>query len=229
MAVNEMISPIIGGTLVMMVWSFAYRENPFSRFTENLFVGLTIGYGSYIGFKVVIDNLLTPLLRGELINIVPLIFGILVITRISSEYAYLSRWALAAIAGAGSGVAVRGAIPTHISSQVIATIRPLFDMSNPVESFGNIVIVVGVITTLMYFFYTYEAKGSAGAIYNAGSRIGRIFLMVTCGAIVGSDLLSSESFLVDRAEFLLTTPYAWIPIPIAVAAIIFDIIRRRSQ
>ena len=63
--------------------------------------------------------------------------------------------------------------------------------------------LVGVFATLVYFFYSIEHRGTAGAI----SRIGVLFLMISFGAGFGNTVMARVSLLIGRFQFLL---YDWV-------------------
>ena len=54
----------IGAFLTLCIFSFLYRDNPFFRFAESLFAGISLGY--YIGIvaaNTLAPNLVLPLTR----------------------------------------------------------------------------------------------------------------------------------------------------------------------
>jgi hypothetical protein len=67
------------------------------------------------------------------------------------------------------------------------------------NSLDRLVIIVGVLSVLFYFFFSLEHKGAVGAI----SRLGIIFLMVAFGASFGYTVMARESLVVGRFQFLL--------------------------
>ena len=65
---------------------------------------------------------------------------------------------------------------------------------------NNLVIIVGVLSVLVYFFFSAEHKGAVGAT----SRLGIWFLMVSFGAAFGYTIMGRVSILIGRVNFLLT-------------------------
>ena len=76
---------------------------------------------------------------------------------------------------------------------------PLWDSGHLAHSFNNLVLVVGVITTLVFFFFSKEHKGALGAT----ARMGIWFLMISFGAGYGYTVMSRISLLIGRFQFLL--------------------------
>ena len=62
-----------------------------------------------------------------------------------------------------------------------------------------LLIMLGVVSVLCYFFFSAEHKGVLGGV----SRVGIIFLMVAFGASFGYTVMSRISLLIGRVEFLL--------------------------
>jgi hypothetical protein len=63
-----------------------------------------------------------------------------------------------------------------------------------------IVVIVGVLTTLSYFYFSREHKGALGT----SAKIGTYFLMIFFGATFGYTVMSRMSTFIGRMEFLLT-------------------------
>ena len=69
----------ISSLLTLFIFSFIFKDNPFYRFAEHLFVGTSAGYFIALSYhNVVYPNLIVPLFKeGQLLNVIPLILGIL--------------------------------------------------------------------------------------------------------------------------------------------------------
>ena len=67
------------------------------------------------------------------------------------------------------------------------------------ETFGTLVILVGVLSGLVYFFFSKEHKG----VFGATAKVGTWFLMITFGASFGYTVMSRMSLLIGRVDFLL--------------------------
>jgi hypothetical protein len=63
----------------------------------------------------------------------------------------------------------------------------------------NLFIVVGVIATLLYFYFSREHKG----LFGVGSRIGIAVIMVSFGASFGYTVMARVSLLIGRCYFLI--------------------------
>ena len=59
---------------------------------------------------------------------------------------------------------------------------------------SNLVIVIGVLSVLTYFFFSIEHKGGAGRM----ARVGILFLMISFGASFGFTVMARISLLFGR-------------------------------
>jgi len=84
-------------------------------------------------------------------------------------------------------------------TQTSATIAPLVStIRNP--EWSAIVVLLGVVCTLCYFYFSREHKGVLGS----SARMGTWFLMVFFGTTFGYTVMSRMSTFIGRMEFLLS-------------------------
>ncbi|MBZ0271593.1 hypothetical protein K8I61_06130 [bacterium] len=204
--------------LTLCILSFLYDDNPLYKFAEHLFVGVSAAYWMVMGFWTTLvpnlfgkltPNLVSGVLEGVKDNtpewhyVIPLIFGILLLTRISEKFGYLSRLSLAFIVGTTAGLNFVQYLKSDFMLQITQTITPLVAIGAEGFSFwgtfSNIVLFVGVICGLIYFFFSKEHTG----VFGAASRIGIWVLMISFGASFGFTVMGRIALLVGRMEFLL--------------------------
>jgi len=206
MSFSEIIGPWFIVFFTLCIFSFLYGDNPFYKISEHIFVGVSAGYVfARVYWDTIWPNLFGRLFpsyvdRGfdlELIYIIPLIFGIFMLLRLSSKLSWLSRLAIAYIVGMAAGLKFYKLLNSNILKQVEASI---LDLSLPMYDIINqVIILVGVISSLVYFFYSKEHKGVIGKI----SRIGVYFLMIKFGASFGFAVMGRISLLIGRFEDLI--------------------------
>ena len=196
----ETIGIWLGAFLTLCIFSFLYKDNPFYKLAEHLFVGISAGYWATLEYHNVFrPNLWDPLTgEGRLLLLVPFAFGILLFSRFTKNFSWLSRWPMALIIGIYAGITVVGYGSGDLILQIRANLLPLWT-DNWLTSFNNILLTVGVITGLIYFFFSKEHKGALGA----GAKIGIWFLMISFGASFGYTVMSRMSLLIGRIYFLL--------------------------
>jgi hypothetical protein len=119
-------------------------------------------------------------------------------TLVNPRIDWVSRWPIAFTVGIGSGLAVTAAVQGYLLPQVSDTLRPLVNAN-------NIVVFIGVITTLFYFYFSREHTGALGV----ASRVGIVFIMVAFGASFGYTVMARISLLIGRFYFLL---HDWLPV-----------------
>jgi len=210
----------VGALLTLCIFSFLYKDNPFYKLAEHLFVGVSAGYYIVLRFwTVIIPNLWEPLTKAmaghgvsartgmfaaELGDyrawlIVPGLLGLLLFTRFSDKASWLSRWSLALIIGVFAGIKTTGFAQGDLVAQVQGSLQPLWIHGHLWDSINAIIFTVGLIVSLLFFYYSREHKGALGA----ASKLGIIFLMVSFGAGYGYTVMSRVSLLIGRFQYLL--------------------------
>ena len=200
---------VIAVRLTLAMYSFLYKDNPAFKIAENLYVGVALGYTVIITWynalkPDIYDPLFVPIFtkatEPEYLVIVPMILGIFMLMRISARLSWLSRWSFAFVVGLGSGLTIPNYIHTFILKQIEPSMRPLFYGGESIYvSVNGILVLVGVVTVLLYFFFSIEHKGPIGV----ASKIGIYFLMVSFGASFGYTVMGRMSLLIGRMIFLL--------------------------
>ncbi|TMQ69186.1 MAG: hypothetical protein E6K81_15520 [Candidatus Eisenbacteria bacterium] len=219
--VSADLSVWIGAFLTLCIFSFLYKDNPFYRFAEHLFVGVSAGYFIILNFwTVIVPNLWDPIQKSfanaagpagmvslflprlgdyRVFMIIPGILGLLLFTRFFGKIGWLSRWALAIIIGVYAGIRTTGAAQADFVAQVQGSLQPLWVAGHLGASLNAVVFAVGLLASLLYFFYSREHKGALGV----ASKLGVFFLMVSFGAGYGYTVMSRISLLIGRFQFLL--------------------------
>ncbi len=191
----------VAGILTLAILTFLYRDNPIYKFAEYLLIGVSIGYILVITWSnTLMAILFEPLFSGgNLWLLIPFVLGLLMWARFSKKTASLSRIPIAFMIGSGAGVAIPAMLYGRTLKQMSATVMPLTDASG-VPDISGLVVIVGLITTLSYFYFSREHKGGFGKM----AKVGTFFLMVFFGTTFGYTVMSRMSTLIGRMEFLLT-------------------------
>ena len=215
----------LAALLTLFVFSFLYKDNPLYKFAEHLFVGVSAGYYIVLNFwTVVVPNLWDPLVRsftrhdpvthalvvqpggafaGSLGDyrgwfLLPGLLGVLLFTRLVPRIEWLSRWSLAIIIGVYAGLKTTGFAQSDFVEQLHGSLQPLW-AGQLATSLNAVIFTVGLLTSLLFFFYSREHKGALGL----ASRLGIFFLMVSFGAGYGYTVMSRVSLLIGRFQYLL--------------------------
>lgn len=199
----------IAAGLTIAILSFLYRDNPFYKFAEHLFVGVSAGYWViYIwAFDVqpmLVDEFLRQVGIEKWLLVIPAVFGLMMMARWVPAAAWVSRWPISFTVGIAAGLALTAQVQGYIIPQIQATLLPMVSIGATTaetvgQSINNIVILVGVICALLFFYFSREHKGAL----KVGSKIGVIFLMIGFGASFGYTVMARISLLIGRLTFLL--------------------------
>ena len=207
----ELIGIWIAALLTLCIYSFLYRDNPFYRFAEHLFVGVSVGYGIVLtihqGFIPFAWNPIAKAITQQqlvgLWRLIPIGIGALFFTRLVPTHGWLIRYPIAILIGVGSGLAIPNVMRADIFQQVHGTLVPFAQIHagelDAFQIFGAILMLIGVISTLTYFFFSVEHRGAIGGV----SKIGIVFLMIGFGSAFGNTVMGRVSLLIQRIDFLL--------------------------
>ncbi|MFQ6610751.1 MAG: hypothetical protein ACE5D7_08130 [Fidelibacterota bacterium] len=133
----------------------------------------------------------------RLIYIIPLILGIFMLMRLIPKVGWLARWAIAYIVGMAAGLRFYGFLNSDVMEQIkSSTINFSGDW---IVLINGIIMVVGTLTGLLYFFFSKEHTGVFGKL----SKIGIYFLMISFGASFGFAVMGRISLLIGRFNDLI--------------------------
>lgn len=197
----------IAALLTLAMFSFLYRENPFYRFGEHLFVGISNGYTvTLMWHRILVPYLFDPVSQGQKLWLIPIaIIGALYFTRFIPKISWLVRIPIAVALGYSVGASIPRSVDAQMIQQARATIVTRASFADTVAGPGwqlglwAVIIALGVICTIAYFFFSTRQRG----ILKPMSRIGIIFVMVGFGASFGYTVMARVSLFIGRLQFLL--------------------------
>ena len=241
---GEIISAWIYVFLTLCIFSFLYKDNPFYKAAEHLFVGVSAGYVAVLSFwqqvqpnlfgrlwpsRVDVDNgsILQSIwyaiyeifnfittgfgvldrsifpeggIKGfeeiRIIYMIPFILGIFMLLRLVPKLGWLARWAIAYIVGMAAGLRFYAFLNSNVLIQIKAS---AIDFTSDWGTIINgLIVFIGTLTGLIYFFYSTEHKGVVGRL----SRIGIYFLMIKFGAAFGFAVMGRISLLIGQFNYL---------------------------
>jgi len=184
--------------LTFCIFSFLYKDNPFYKIAEHIVVGVSAGYFAVILYwNGLVPKLWDPIIKqGKLYYLIPGILGVMMWTRFSKKYSWISRLSIAFYMGIATGVAVPLYVQNYVIRQLSSTMLPVHFQNT--TGFFNLLIILGVLCTLIYFFFSKEHKGAMGL----AAKVGIWTLMVGFGAGFGVTVMGRVSLLIDRVIFL---------------------------
>ena len=198
------ISTTVAAVLTLCIFSFLYKDNPFYKFAEHLIVGVSAGYWVAILYiNVVIPNIWQKLAMGMWWYLFPTILGILMWARLSKRYTWISRYPLAFYLGIATGVAIPLEMKAKVLEQIFGTVKSFALLHDGTATTGTVIntviIAIGVISSLIYFFFSKEHKVVTGGV----AKVGIWTLMVGFGASFGYTVMARISLLIERVQFLI--------------------------
>ena len=209
----------IAALLTLFVLSFLIKDNPFYKIAESLFVGISAAYWMVVAFwDQIVPNLIGKLsptfvrnwampglgedARQELLYLIPFILGLMLLWRLSPKGGWISRWPMAFFIGTFCGLRLIRFLQADFLIQIRAGIDPLYVTEGGVfdvwASLANIILLIGVLSCLVYFFFSFEHKGIVGKT----AKLGIWYLMITFGAGFAYTVMGRIALLAIRLEFL---------------------------
>lgn len=189
--------------LTIFIFSFLYKDNPFFKIAEHLYLGAGMGWLFQVSlFSVWGPKIWEPIVKGDWVVIIPSLLGLSLLTQFVPKLSWISRYGFTFMMGYGAGLAIPAGLSTDFLHQIGGTIKPLSLMASmtPFAIFNSLLVAFGLITVLFYFFFSVEHKGVVKKISNAGIY----FLMIYFGAAFGNTVMARFSLLYGRFDDLYT-------------------------
>ena len=229
----DLYAAIFGVFATIFIYSFLWKENPLSRAVEHLFVGLAAVFTLAFMYDAALSQAVwgtERLAEGYYIWLIPLLLSLMYFFFFTKKYFFLYRYPVSIVAGIMAGMMICGMIQSNFIVQIRSTAAlPLIGEVDgvgvwegwPPQGLNSIIIIIGVITALSFFFFTWEHTGVLGV----STKIGRYVLMATFGAAYGGTVMARMSLFIGRLTFLYQASYedwfwAWYLVPIAVILVI---------
>ncbi|HQO09379.1 MAG TPA: hypothetical protein PLK90_04550 [Clostridiales bacterium] len=208
----------------IMIMSFLYRDNPLYKIGENIFIGVSLGYGWILSWEYIIDpffimpvnDMFVEFHMSDITNILWFLLALTMFFRFSRKKAWVANYYFAFLFGYMAGYYIPIAIQ-NIMLQSTSIMTDL-DKGSFFETTKWIVLVFGTFAALIYFFFSKPHKGLLGKT----ARTGIVVLMIFFGAAFGSTVMGRVSLFIDRALLLVDHPVQSLVCTLAV--IIFLII-----
>lgn len=237
LSVQRSVGVWLAALMTLGVFSYLYRDNPWYKLVESIVVGVSAGYSFVVGFwEILVDKLmlkltpelyhawLRPLADGDVPPrdwwaIVPLVLGVLVFFRFVPKLEWIAVWPLAFVVGMTAGLKLIVFIEADFIGQIRNTMLPLLVFATDAstgqvrflleQSIKNTLLVIGVLASLTYFYFSVEHKG----VIRQVARVGIWVLMITFGSSFAFTVMGRITLLTVRLEFLLGRWLGLIDVP----------------
>jgi len=209
----------------LSIYSLLYKENPFSVFAEHTFVGTAQAFALVVAIGFIMDYAITPIQGGNWIPIIPILLGLCTYFRYTTKYRWLARFPIAISIGVGMAVALRALVEVSILKQIQSTLLPLYVANDLQKTFGNILIVVCVLTSILFFYFSRPHTGALGAT----TRIGYYLIYVGLGGYFGNTFLGRVALVNGRMTDILSPDniYLTIVMTVVILATVYILDRQK--
>lgn len=177
------------GIMTLGIMSWLWKETPFYRLIEHLYIGTAIGHGIVSGVTRIKAFAWIPLTQGKFLVLIPLIIGLLYYAQLSKKYRYISRFPIALTIGVSIGIAVKGYVEAQIVTQISQTAK-LVTAGVGMDRLNNLLLVLFVILAFLTFFMTVDPKGSYAQPFGLLTKSGRLVIMAFFGAVLANNIMS---------------------------------------
>jgi hypothetical protein len=186
-----------------------YYQNLLPKLFDNLGITKLLGFTDDNG---AFQNIFSGHMDERIWYVLAGVLGVMMILRLFPNIGWISRWPLAVVVGSTSGLYMITYFQSNLLRQLQQTVVPLFDLSRiaalsqvsgTLDNYfgaylGNLVVIVGTLSGLVYFYFSKEHKGFFGRT----AKVGIYFLMITFGASFGYTVMSRMSLLIGRLYFI---------------------------
>ncbi|MEZ4671259.1 MAG: hypothetical protein R3E39_25420 [Anaerolineae bacterium] len=210
---GEQIGLWAGFVFTLMIFSYALGDFVLFRVAYRLAIYIFIGLSAGFVTLTTVESVLLPWLGrtvtspdadivSRAVGLVPFILGLLLLLKASPRIGRLGNLAIAFIIGVGTAVALVGAISGTLIPLANATgSRVAFD---PLNGF---LIFIGVASTLAYFQYLArrrpDGRITRSLLSSVMNATGRVFIIITLGALYSGAILTSLTIFSERVAFIL--------------------------
>ncbi len=213
---------LIGGwvslVLTLLVFSYLLGDNVLYRVAVHVLVGVAAAYAVIVATESVLVPWLHETLLAStngrddatmaalrVIGTLPFLFGVLVLFKSSPRLAPVGNLGLGFVVGVGVAVAIAGAV-----SGTIAPLAREAGQSVKGDVGNGLVILIGVVTTLIYFQFlavTHGGKVRRPRWLRGLAGVGQFFVTIALGALYAGAILTSLAIFSDviraQLEFIL--------------------------
>ena len=205
----------VGAIATLAVFSFLVKDNPFYRLMQHAALGAAVG----IMLVVMWQDILLPkwwqpvsgAFAGELpwtkgLWVLALIPGSLWYFQLSKKYFWVSRLVSGIFIGVAAGLTFKLTM-NLVMPQISGSLKTLNPWGTPeglttettLACLSNLTFVVGMLTTLMYFFFSVKTDN---AWMRPPMRFGRWMIMIALGSMFGATVMTRMAYLLERLRFL---------------------------
>lgn len=226
---------VLGGWMIcfftLCVFSFLYKDNPFYKIAEHVFVGAGTAFFTLQYFE---EGILDPIwahgkrafesaANGEAVELgafqaqpvwalvfrgMAVLLGLMLLVRMFKPDSWMPRWPLAVMVGVYSALKLTGETQSKLVLQVKGLFKPFVDpLADPATSgFGDALAHVALTSVLVLgtlcALCHFIFTYRRTKVLAGVSRVGIVVLMITFGSMFGFTVLGRIALLIERVDWL---------------------------
>lgn len=203
MTINEIFWIWLAALITNTVVSVVFKKTYVYTLVERLLVGSASGYALMLNLRSIQTSGISPMLGGNYTLILAFIVFLLLWTRFIPSISWLSRYPTSILIGIGLGIALATGVSSQVLGLTVATVNDLLQAKDLSSLIDGIIIVVGTLSSLWYFIYTKEQKGTWGKFVH----LGVIFMYILFGmTFAGQYLASGMERTIIAFEYMIKAP-----------------------
>lgn len=196
--IQEQLGVLVSAILIVSQLSLIAGDNFFFKWSTRLVIGFSVIHAQIWGLYWSNRYAVEPIMKGELIWIIPLLLGLMMYTRLWKKYAWISKYPMGLQLGVGFGVVVVSMIRSQILDQIRMTITDITGATSPYALLNGALVLIGTITVTTFFFFTKEHTGIIGK----SAYVGRAFIMSSIAVIWAGDYIWAMSMMAGQLQYL---------------------------
>ena len=217
----EVLGLLAGSAVSLGAYSVLIGDNPVSKITENIYMGILGGYIFATNWDFINKNAIGKVAGGDFIYIIAILLSLMLLGRLKAEYLWVSRYPVVLTVGVGLGLAMRTTVTADFLGQIQATMLQW-------NSLDNIVMVIGTITAAAYFIFTAQTSG----VYKYVNTAGRVFLLIAFGVAYGQTASFRFELVIGRLVAMLdprVAMYTYAMIVIIAAVLVYGYTTKKIE
>ena len=199
MVIQDQIGVLVSSIMIVSQLSLIAGDNFFFRWSTRVVIGFSVMHALIWGLYWSNRYAIEPIMKGELVWIIPLVLGLMMYTRLTKRYAWISKYPMGLQLGVGFGVVTVSMIRSQILDQIKMTIMDIVQATSAYNLMNALLVFIGSITVTTFFFFTKEHTGILGK----SAYVGRAFIMSSIAVIWAGDYIWAMSMLAGQLQYLI--------------------------
>lgn len=184
--------------MVACVWSYLYKtDNVLARGAAQIVISISTVHYFLVNINRVYLQVLIPIANGtKLINIIPVLCGILFYTRLWKGKGWMASYSYSLSLGIGMGSLFTTYIASNLLTPINRAITQVTGAATAFDQASALLAFIGTLCALTYWLFTVELKGPLRYIL----VFGRLFLMSSIGILYAQDVVWAQSLFIGAAD-----------------------------